>query len=85
MITTKPKTRLTGFRCRELQKDCYKALRAFMAVNNAACEESLQAIIQYAAWAWQQPGSRQQLVELVQLWKMRRPREEVTIHPIIAD
>jgi hypothetical protein len=83
MITTKPKTRLTGFRCRELQKECYKALRAFMAVNNATYEESLQAMIQYASMAWQQPGSRQQLVELVQGWKMQRPREEPMIHPIM--
>jgi hypothetical protein len=33
MITTAGKTRVTGFHCRQLQKDCYHALKSFMELT----------------------------------------------------
>jgi hypothetical protein len=47
MITTGAKTRVTGFHCRQLQKDVYKALKAFMALTGATTEEALGA---YTLW-----------------------------------
>jgi hypothetical protein len=58
MITIGAKTRVTGFHCRQLQKDAYKALKAFMALTGATTEEVLQTFIQFAAWGWQSPTHR---------------------------
>jgi hypothetical protein len=58
MITTGVKTRVTGFHCRQRQKDCYKALKAFMALTGATTEEALQTLIQFAAFSWQSPQGR---------------------------
>jgi len=80
MITTGAKTRVTGFHCRQLQKDAYKALKAFMALTGATTEEALQTFIRYAAWAWQSPQGRKQLTEMVQQYKAQRPTTEITLH-----
>jgi hypothetical protein len=85
MITTKGKTRVTGFHCRQLQKDCYRALRRFMELTGATTEEALQTMIQFAAHAWQSPQGRQQLTRFVQAWKNQRPREEITLHRFTLD
>jgi hypothetical protein len=40
MLTTATgKPRVSGFHCRQLQKDCYKTLKAFMALTGAITEE----------------------------------------------
>jgi hypothetical protein len=86
MLTTATgKPRVSGFHCRQLQKDAYKALKAFIALTDATTEEGLQTFIQYSAWAWQQPQERQCLTETVQKWKAQRPQEEVSIHSFSLD
>jgi hypothetical protein len=41
MLTTATgKSRISGFHCRQLQKDAYKALKAFMALTDATTEEA---------------------------------------------
>jgi hypothetical protein len=48
MLTTATgKPRVSGFHCRQLQKDAYKALKAFMALTGATTEEALGA---YTLW-----------------------------------
>jgi hypothetical protein len=85
MITTGAKTRVTGFHCRQLQKDAYKALKAFMALTGATTEEALQTFIQFAAWGWQSPTHRKHLTEMVQKWKGQRPKDDMTLHTFALD
>lgn len=81
MLTTATgKPRISGFHRRQLQKDAYKALKAFMVLTDTTTEEALQTFIQYSTWAWQHPQERQRLTETVQKWKAQRPKEEVSIH-----
>jgi hypothetical protein len=86
MITTGAKSKLSGFKCRELQKDCYLALKQLKTLNDATFEAVLQALIQLGAAHWQQPTGRQQLVELIQGWRRQRPQGETPrVHAITAD
>jgi hypothetical protein len=86
MITTGAKPKLSGFRCRELEKSCYKALQQLRELTGATTEEALQALIQLGADHWQQPTGRPQLVELIQGWKRQRPQGETPrAHAITAD
>jgi hypothetical protein len=77
------KPRRSGFHCRELDKAAYKTLRRLMEVTGATTEEALQALIQFGAHAWQLPQDKARLVEMIQGWKARRPKEEMMIHPIM--
>jgi hypothetical protein len=79
MITTAGKTRVTGFHCRQLQKDCYHALKSFMELTGATTEEALQTMIQFAAHAWQSPQGRERLTRMVQQWKEQRSTKEITL------
>jgi hypothetical protein len=65
MITTKGKTRVTGFHCRQLDKAAYKAIRSLMELTGATTEEAMQTTIQFAAHTWQSPQGRQQLTRYV--------------------
>jgi hypothetical protein len=59
MLTTATgKPLVSGFHCRQLPKDAYKALKAFIALTGATTEEVLQTFIQFAAWGWQSPTHR---------------------------
>jgi hypothetical protein len=80
------KPRLSGFRCKELEKSCYQALRQLKELTEASTEEVLQALRQLGAAHWQQPTGRQQLVDAIQGWKRQRPKGDTpTVHPITAD
>jgi hypothetical protein len=58
MLTTATgKPRVSGFHCRQLQKDAYKALKAFMALRDANTEEALQTFIQPSSNTQPGPGS----------------------------
>jgi hypothetical protein len=80
MITTKPKTRVTGFHCRQSDKQAYRTLKRFMELTGATTEEALQTFIRYAAHGWQGAQGRALLTELVQQYKAQRPKQEITIH-----
>jgi hypothetical protein len=80
MITTAGKTRVTGFHCRQLQKDCYRALKSFMELTGATTEEALQTFIQFSAHAWQSPQDKERLTRMVQQWKEQRSTKEITLH-----
>jgi hypothetical protein len=79
MITTAGKTRVTGFHCRQLQKECYRALKSFMELTGATTEEALQTFIQHAAHTWQSPQGKERLTRMVQQWKEQRSTKEITL------
>jgi hypothetical protein len=85
MITTAGKTRVTGFHCRQLQKNCYHALKSFMELTGATTEEALQTFIQFSAHAWQLPQGRERLTKMAQVWKGQRPKEVIALQPFMLD
>jgi len=84
MITTGPKPKVTGFHCRQLDKQAYRTLKRFMELTGSTTEEALQTFIRYAAHGWQGAQGRALLTEMVQQYKAQRPKEEITIHHLEA-
>jgi hypothetical protein len=80
--TTGPKPKVTGFHCRQLDKQAYRTLKRFMELTGAT--EVLQTFIRYTAHGWQGAQGRALLREMVQQYKAQRPKEEITIHHLEA-
>ena len=78
----KGRLRPSGFWCPELSRPLYRALKALEQVTGADTKATLEGLIQFAAFHWQQPHTRQQLADGIRQ-RQSAAVAEAEVYPIM--